>query len=84
MDGSPFRAIGDSGDVYEGDVLSDRDGRCRPSGWAAGEQEFSGKGVSACHLRRVLSENPRRSVVIEEAAIRLDRRSAVPGQPLAR
>jgi thioredoxin reductase (NADPH) len=48
MDGSPFRAIGDSGDVYEGDVLVIATGAQAKWLGVPGEQEFSGKGVSAC------------------------------------
>ncbi|KPF93549.1 thioredoxin reductase [Novosphingobium sp. AAP83] len=48
MDGSPFRAIGDSGDIYEGDVLVIATGAQAKWLGAPGEQEFSGKGVSAC------------------------------------
>ncbi|CAH0497078.1 thioredoxin-disulfide reductase [Novosphingobium sp. CECT 9465] len=48
LDGSPFRAIGDSGDIYEGDVLVIATGAQAKWLGAPGEQEFSGKGVSAC------------------------------------
>ncbi|MBB3860552.1 thioredoxin reductase (NADPH) [Novosphingobium hassiacum] len=48
MDGSPFRATGDSGDIYEGDVLVIATGAQAKWLGVAGEQEFSGKGVSAC------------------------------------
>ncbi|HQS68944.1 MAG: thioredoxin-disulfide reductase [Novosphingobium sp. 28-62-57] len=48
MDGSPFRAIGDSGDVYEGDVLVIATGAQAKWLGVPGEQELSGKGVSAC------------------------------------
>ncbi len=48
MEGSPFRAIGDSGDIYEGDVLVIATGAQAKWLSVPGEQEFSGKGVSAC------------------------------------
>lgn len=48
MEGSPFRAIGDSGDIYEGDVLVIATGAQAKWLGVPGEQEFSGKGVSAC------------------------------------
>jgi thioredoxin reductase (NADPH) len=48
LDGSPFRAVGDSGDVYEGDVLVIATGAQAKWLGVPGEQEFSGKGVSAC------------------------------------
>ena len=48
MDGSPFRAVGDSGDIYEGDVLVIATGAQAKWLGVPGEQEFSGKGVSAC------------------------------------
>jgi thioredoxin reductase (NADPH) len=48
LEGSPFRAIGDSGDVYEGDVLVIATGAQAKWLSVPGEQEFSGKGVSAC------------------------------------
>ncbi len=48
MDGSPFRATGDSGDVYEGDVLVIATGAQAKWLGVPGEQELSGKGVSAC------------------------------------
>lgn len=48
MSGSPFRAIGDGGDVYEGDTLVIATGAQAKWLGASGEQEFSGKGVSAC------------------------------------
>lgn len=44
----PFRAIGDSGDVYEGESLVICTGAQAKWLGAAGEQEYSGKGVSAC------------------------------------
>jgi thioredoxin reductase (NADPH) len=46
--GPPFRAIGDSGDVYEGDVLVIATGAQAKWLGVPGEVEFSGKGVSAC------------------------------------
>jgi thioredoxin reductase (NADPH) len=48
MDGSPFRAIGDSGDIYEGDCLVIATGAQARWLGVPGEQELSGKGVSAC------------------------------------
>ena len=48
MDGPPFRAVGDSGDIYEGDVLVIATGAQAKWLGVPGEQEFSGKGVSAC------------------------------------
>ena len=48
MSGSPFRAIGDSGDVYEGDVLVIATGAQAKWLGVPGEVELSGKGVSAC------------------------------------
>jgi thioredoxin reductase (NADPH) len=48
MSGPPFRAIGDSGDVYEGESLVICTGAQAKWLGAPGEQEFSGKGVSAC------------------------------------
>jgi len=45
---TPFRAIGDSGDVYEGDTLVIATGAQAKWLGAPGEQELSGKGVSAC------------------------------------
>lgn len=44
----PFRAIGDSGDVYEGETLVIATGAQARWLGAPGEQELSGKGVSAC------------------------------------
>ncbi len=46
--GPPFRAIGDSGDVYEGETLVIATGAQAKWLGAPGEQEWSGKGVSAC------------------------------------
>lgn len=48
LSGPPFRAVGDSGDVYEGDTLVICTGAQAKWLGVAGEQEFSGKGVSAC------------------------------------
>ena len=48
LSGSPFRAIGDSGDVYEGDTLVIATGAAAKWLGVPGEQELSGKGVSAC------------------------------------
>src|SRR6187399_1664644 len=46
--GSPFRAIGDSGDEYIGDVLVIATGAQAPWLGVPGEQALGGKGVSAC------------------------------------
>ena len=46
--GSPFRAVGDSGDEYIGDVLVIATGAQAKWLGVTGEQELSGKGVSAC------------------------------------
>jgi thioredoxin reductase (NADPH) len=46
--GSPFRAIGDSGDEYIGDVLVIATGAQARWLGAPGEEKLSGKGVSAC------------------------------------
>ena len=48
LDSSPFRAVGDGGDIYEGDTLVIATGAQAKWLGAPGEQEFSGKGVSAC------------------------------------
>jgi thioredoxin reductase (NADPH) len=48
LSGPPFRATGDGGDVYEGDTLVICTGAQAKWLGATGEQEFSGKGVSAC------------------------------------
>ncbi|MFN5780159.1 MAG: NAD(P)/FAD-dependent oxidoreductase, partial [Novosphingobium sp.] len=48
LSGPPFRAIGDGGDIYEGDTLVIATGAQAKWLGAPGEQEFSGKGVSAC------------------------------------
>ncbi len=44
----PFRAIGDGGDVYEGETLVIATGAQAKWLGVPGEQELSGKGVSAC------------------------------------
>ena len=46
--GPPFRAIGDSGDIYEGDTLVIATGAQAKWLGVPGEQELGGKGVSAC------------------------------------
>jgi thioredoxin reductase (NADPH) len=46
--GPRFRAIGDGGDVYEGDTLVIATGAQAKWLGVPGEQEWSGKGVSAC------------------------------------
>jgi thioredoxin reductase (NADPH) len=48
LSGPPFRAIGDGGDVYEGDTLVIATGAQARWLGVANEQELSGKGVSAC------------------------------------
>ena len=48
LSGSPFRAIGDSGEVYEGDTLVIATGAQAKWLGVSGEQELGGKGVSAC------------------------------------
>jgi thioredoxin reductase (NADPH) len=48
LSGPPFRAIGDSGDVYEGETLVIATGAQAKWLGAPGEQELGGKGVSAC------------------------------------
>ncbi len=48
LTGSPFRAVGDSGDIYEGDTLVIATGAQARWLGVPGEQELSGKGVSAC------------------------------------
>ena len=45
---TPFRAIGDGGDIYEGDTLVIATGAQAKWLGVPGEQELSGKGVSAC------------------------------------
>ena len=46
--GSPFRAVGDSGDEYIGDALVIATGAQAKWLGVPGEQELGGKGVSAC------------------------------------
>ena len=46
--GSPFKAVGDSGDEYVGDVLVIATGAQAKWLGVEGEQKYSGKGVSAC------------------------------------
>jgi thioredoxin reductase (NADPH) len=46
--GPPFRAIGDSGDVYEGETLVIATGAQAKWLGVPGEEALSGKGVSAC------------------------------------
>ncbi len=46
--GGTFRAIGDSGDIYEGETLVIATGAQAKWLGIPGELEFSGKGVSAC------------------------------------
>jgi len=48
LSSSPFRAVGDSGDIYEGDTLVIATGAQAKWLNAPGEQELGGKGVSAC------------------------------------
>ncbi len=48
LSASPFRAVGDSGDIYEGDTLVIATGAQAKWLGVPGEQELSGKGVSAC------------------------------------
>jgi len=48
MSGAVFRATGDGGDIYEGETLVIATGAQAKWLGAPGEQEFSGKGVSAC------------------------------------
>ncbi|MFN6935507.1 MAG: NAD(P)/FAD-dependent oxidoreductase, partial [Tsuneonella sp.] len=48
VSGPPFRAIGDSGDVYEGETLVIATGAQAKWLGVPGEQELGGKGVSAC------------------------------------
>jgi thioredoxin reductase (NADPH) len=48
LSGPPFRAYGDGGDVYEGDTLVIATGAQARWLGVPGEQELSGKGVSAC------------------------------------
>jgi len=46
--GTPFRAVGDSGDVYEGETLVIATGAQAKWLGVPGEMELGGKGVSAC------------------------------------
>jgi len=48
LSGPPFRATGDGGDIYEGDVLVIATGAQAKWLGVPGEQELGGKGVSAC------------------------------------
>jgi thioredoxin reductase (NADPH) len=48
LSGPPFRAIGDGGDIYEGETLVIATGAQAKWLGAPGEQELGGKGVSAC------------------------------------
>jgi thioredoxin reductase (NADPH) len=48
LEGSPFRAVGDAGAIYEGDALVIATGAQAKWLGVPGEKEFSGKGVSAC------------------------------------
>ncbi len=48
LDGPPFRAHGDSGDVYDGDCLVIATGAQARWLGVPGEAELGGKGVSAC------------------------------------
>ena len=48
LSGPPFRAVGDSGDIYEGETLVIATGAAAKWLGVPGEQELSGKGVSAC------------------------------------
>ncbi len=48
LSGSPFRAIADSGDIYEGETLVIATGAQAKWLGVPGEQELAGKGVSAC------------------------------------
>jgi thioredoxin reductase (NADPH) len=48
VSGHPFRAVGDSGDIYEGETLVIATGAQAKWLGVPGEQELSGKGVSAC------------------------------------
>ena len=56
--GSPFRAVGDSGDEYIGETLVIATGASAKWLGAPGEQELGGKGVSACAATNCV---PRRS-----------------------
>ena len=48
LTGPPFRAIGDSGDVYEGETLVIATGAQAKWLGVPGEEQLAGKGVSAC------------------------------------
>ncbi|PLK25764.1 thioredoxin-disulfide reductase [Novosphingobium sp. TH158] len=48
LSGPPFRATGDSGDIYEGETLVIATGAQAKWLGVEGEQELGGKGVSAC------------------------------------
>ena len=48
LSGPPFRAIGDGGDIYEGETLVIATGAQAKWLGVPGEQELGGKGVSAC------------------------------------
>jgi thioredoxin reductase (NADPH) len=48
LSGPPFRAVGDSGEIYEGETLVIATGAQAKWLGAPGEQELGGKGVSAC------------------------------------
>ena len=48
LDGPPFRAVGDGGDIYEGETLVIATGAQAKWLGVPGEQELGGKGVSAC------------------------------------
>ncbi|WP_324695721.1 thioredoxin-disulfide reductase [Novosphingobium aerophilum] len=48
LNGPIFKAVGDSGDIYEGDTLVIATGAQAQWLGVPGEQELSGKGVSAC------------------------------------
>ena len=48
LSGPPFRAVGDGGDVYEGETLVIATGAQAKWLGVPGEQDLSGKGVSAC------------------------------------
>ncbi|MFA9200206.1 MAG: thioredoxin-disulfide reductase [Cypionkella sp.] len=48
LSGPPFRAVGDSGDVYEGETLVIATGAQAKWLGVPGEMELGGKGVSAC------------------------------------
>ncbi|HMP56326.1 MAG TPA: thioredoxin-disulfide reductase, partial [Novosphingobium sp.] len=48
LSGPPFRAVGDTGDIYEGETLVIATGAQAKWLGVEGEQTLSGKGVSAC------------------------------------